>query len=166
SMLASIDSDAPALFPDTGPATVLEALQDPSVAGASDQLILNVDAMHTLAFRLSGTRILGFYEHHTALLDQIEIERLTERFISGTLTHEEVFSQHGHGVYYVDAIPVQFPLLAVTGSQRDKLRGSRLHAHVPAPHGDVMISGCYGLVQAFAGRFLNNRQEIESALTT
>lgn len=164
SMLASIDFDVPAIYLDTGPAAVLGALQDPHLSDAEDQIVLHLGTMHTLGFWLNGTEIRALYEHHTAMLSREEIESLTERFIAGNLTPEEVFARQGHGVHYVDnATPVD-ALIAVTGPQRHKLRSSRLNPYFAMPHGDVMISGCYGLVWAFAERFAERRLEIETAL--
>jgi uncharacterized protein (DUF1786 family) len=164
SMLASSDIDLPTVFLDTGPAAVLGALQDPRVAEAEEQIVLQLGTMHTLGFRLNGTEIRAFYEHHTAMLTGEEIESLTERFIAGTLTEDDIVARQGHGVHYVNSGGSTDVLVAVTGPQRHKLRRSRLHPYFAMPHGDVMISGCYGLIWAFAERFAERRQEIEAAL--
>lgn len=164
SMLASVDIDLPTVFLDTGPAAVLGALQDPRVAAADQQIVLHLGTMHALAFWLSGTHIHAFWEHHTALLGREELDGLIEEFLAGTLRHDEVFAQQGHGVYYAEPSEPRRPLIAVTGPQRDKIRGARLDPYFAAPHGDVMISGCYGLLWAFAERFADKRQEIEAAL--
>jgi hypothetical protein len=146
------------------------------VAGAGEQLILNLGNMHTLAFHLRGTHIYSLYEHHTGLLSPSEIESLTERLMAGTLRHEDVFDHHGHGVYYVPnaarpARPARRrrgsdgrPFLAVTGPQWGKLKGSRLEPYFATPHGDMMISGCFGMVEAFAIKHPQHREEIEAAL--
>ena len=178
SLLACVDVEAPLVFLDTGPAAALGALQDPNVGRAGEQVVLNLGNMHALAFHLSGTHVYSLYEHHTGLLETQEIESLTERLIDGTLRHEDVFDHHGHGVYYVPepdgggGRARGDPLLAVTGPQRDKLRDSRLRLgsgrslrpYFATPHGDVMISGCFGLVQAFAVKYPQHREEIEAAL--
>ncbi len=179
SMLACVDVEAPLVFLDTGPAAALGALQDPNVGGASEQLVLNLGNMHALAFHLSGTHIYSLYEHHTGLLEPEEIESLTERLVDGTLRHEDVFHHHGHGVYYVAESDAGgsgrtrgYPFLAVTGPQRGKLRNSRLRLrsgrslrpYFATAHGDMMISGCFGLVQAFAFKHPEHREEIEAAL--
>lgn len=164
SMLASVDIDRPTIFLDTGAAAVLGALQDPVVASAPEQVIVHLGTMHTLAFRLIGTEIEAMFEHHTALLHEHELERLTRCFMFGTLTHAEVFSGQGHGVYDPSTRPTPDALLAVTGPQRARLRGTTLQPYFAAPHGDVMISGCYGLVWAFAERHAEQREEIEAAL--
>lgn len=55
-------------------------------------------------------------------------------------------------------------LIAVTGPQRVRLRGSRLKPYFATPHGDMMISGCFGMLVAFATEFPESREEIERAL--
>ena len=164
-MLSSADGEAPIVFLDTGPAAALGALQDPQVAAEEERLILNLGNMHALAFHLSGTHIYGLYEHHTGEMTTEQIEDFTERLVAGTLAQEEVFDSKGHGVYYADAAPEgRQPFLAVTGPQRGRLRGSRLQPYFATPHGDMMISGCFGLVLAFAARYPQHREEIERAL--
>ena len=175
SMLSCIDVEAPTVFLDTGPAAALGALQDPRVAAAGEQLVLNLGNMHTLAFHLRGARIHSLYEHHTGLLEPADIESLTEGLAAGTLRHEDVFDHHGHGVYYVPdgarparpaGGPGDRPFLAVTGPQWGKLKGSRLAPYFAAPHGDMMISGCFGMVEAFAVKYPQHREEIEAALAS
>ena len=164
-MLASANSDTPTVFLDTGPAAALGALQDPRVADAGEQLVLNLGNMHALAFHLRDTHIHSLYEHHTGEMTTEQIEDFTERLIAGTLAHEEVFNSKGHGVFYADtASGDAAPLLAVTGPQRGRLRGSRLDPYFATPHGDMMISGCFGLVRAFGSRYPQHREEIERAL--
>jgi uncharacterized protein (DUF1786 family) len=56
------------------------------------------------------------------------------------------------------------PLLAVTGPQRNRLRYSRLNTYFAAPHGDMMLSGCFGMLRAFAHRYPQHAAEIEHTL--
>src|SRR3990170_975235 len=172
-LLSCADGEAPAVFLDTGAAAALGALQDPHVASAEERLVLNLGNMHALAFHLQGTRIAGLYEHHTGELSTEQIEDFTERLVAGTLRHEEVFDSKGHGVFYppggghgagATSDGGGRPILAVTGPQRGRLRGSRLRPYFASPHGDMMISGCFGLVRAFAARYPERREEIERAL--
>jgi uncharacterized protein (DUF1786 family) len=160
------DGDTPIVFLDTGPAAALGALQDPAVSAASSRLVLNLGNMHALAFHLSGTTIISLYEHHTGEISAAQIEDFTERLIAGTLPHEDVFTTKGHGVFYASGQPAATPdpLIAVTGPQRGKIRGSRLRPYFATPHGDMMLSGCFGLVQAFAAKHPQHRDEIEAAL--
>ncbi len=166
SMLDCVDIDAPVAFLDTGPAAALGALQDPAVGEREERLVLNLGNMHALAFHLRGAHVYALYEHHTGLLEPDEIARLTEGLMAGTLTHDEVFGHHGHGVFYCDAPSDRNPQVAVTGPQRGKLRGSRLRPYFPAPHGDMMMSGCLGMAIGFAEAYPEARDEIEAALAS
>lgn len=167
-LVAGAAGDAPVVFLDTGPAAALGALQDPRVAAADEQLVLNLGNMHALAFHLRGTHIHSLYEHHTGEMTTEQIEDFTERLIDGTLRQEDVFDSKGHGVFYashgVRGWKGTEPFLAVTGPQRGRLRRSRLQPYFATPHGDMMISGCFGLVRAFATRYPQRREEIERAL--
>lgn len=164
------EPQTPLVFLDTGPAAALGALQDPQVADSESRLVLNLGNMHALAFHLQGTRIISLYEHHTGEMTAPQIEDFTERLIAGTLAHEEVFNSKGHGVFYADEgvdttdAERSSPLVAVTGPQRGKIRGSRLNPYFATPHGDMMISGCFGLVRAFAAKHPQHRDEIDAAL--
>jgi uncharacterized protein (DUF1786 family) len=163
------DGETPMVFLDTGPAAALGALQDPRVRDADTQLVLNLGNMHALAFHLRGTKIISLYEHHTGEMTREQIEDFTERLIAGTLPHEDVFNSKGHGVFYasvhaVAASASPAPLVAVTGPQRGRIRGSRLDPYFATPRGDMMISGCFGLLVAFAEKYPEHRDEIEAAL--
>jgi uncharacterized protein (DUF1786 family) len=160
------DSDTPIVFLDTGAAAALGALQDPRVASEPRQLVLNLGNMHALAFHLRGTRIISLYEHHTGEVSREQIEDFTERLLAGVLPHEDVFNTKGHGVFYADGERSNghVPVVAVTGPQRGKLRGSRLNPYFATPHGDMMISGCFGLVHGFAAKHPEHREAIERAL--
>jgi uncharacterized protein (DUF1786 family) len=157
----------PIVFLDTGPAAALGALQDPHVAQADRRLVLNLGNMHALAFHLEGTRIISLYEHHTGELSREQIEDFSARLVAGTLAHEEIFGSKGHGAFYADpaAAAVGAEIVAVTGPQRGRIRDSRLRPYFAAPHGDMMISGCFGLLVAFAEKHPDARDEIVTALT-
>jgi uncharacterized protein (DUF1786 family) len=166
SLVGSAGNETPIVFLDTGPAAALGALQDPLVGDPVEQLVLNLGNMHALAFHLAGTRIVSLYEHHTGEVSSDQIEDFTERLIAGTLPHEDVFGSKGHGVYYAAAGGEMRgqPFVAVTGPQRGKLRGSRLRPYFAAPHGDMMVGGCFGLLWGFAEKHPEGRDEILSAL--
>jgi uncharacterized protein (DUF1786 family) len=154
------------VFLDTGPAAALGALEDPGVGEADEQLVLNLGNMHALAFHLRGTRIESLYEHHTGEMSDEQIEDFTKRLVTGDLEHDEVFGSKGHGVYYA---PGRSPngsdlFVAVTGPQRSRLRNSALQPYFAAPHGDMMISGCFGLVRGFAARYPEHSAQIEATL--
>lgn len=167
-IIACAPAGVPTVFLDTGAAAALGALQDPHAGRREEQLVLNLGNMHALAFHLRGTRIISLYEHHTGEVTREQIEDFTERLIARRLPHEDVYGTKGHGVYYAghgrEHAGAQRPLIAVTGPQRGKLRGSRLDPYFAVPHGDMMVSGCYGLLWAFAEKHPQHGEEILSAL--
>jgi len=71
----------------------------------------------------------------------------------GTLEHAEIFNSKGHGALHADRSlvrPALPPMVAATGPRREKIRSTSLQPYFAAPYGDMMISGCFGLVRAFA----------------
>lgn len=139
---------------DTGPAAVLGAtLPDPGSRRShnGEALVANVGNGHTLAAAITGGRIAGLVEHHTRLLDRGRFETMLRRFAAGRLTNEDIFKDGGHGCI---PPPQRFSLkqsrpIIVTGPRRDIIRGGRLPLEFAAPFGDMMMTGCFGLVKAF-----------------
>jgi uncharacterized protein (DUF1786 family) len=164
------DAEAPTVFLDTGPAAALGALQDPTMAAQGEALVLNLGNMHALAFHLQGTRIVSLYEHHTGEMTDGMIEDFTTRLQTGTLQHEEVFNSKGHGVFYADASARstsngESRLIAVTGPQRARIRHTRLpDTYFAAPHGDMMLSGAFGMLNAFVHRYPQYGEHIRRTL--
>jgi uncharacterized protein (DUF1786 family) len=155
--------NAPLVVMDTAPAAVLGATLDPKVGSKERVMIANVGNFHTLAFRLRTEGIEGVFEHHTGLLDRHKLEDLLRSLADGSLSHQDVFNDHGHGALITHQIP--FPLgvdefdVVVTGPRRglfritnDKNSGTanQLRPYFPAPYGDMMITGCFGLLAAVA----------------
>jgi len=146
--------DAPLVVMDTAPAAVLGALLDRRVGECRRLIIANVGNFHTLAFRLGPRGIEGVFEHHTGLIDLPRLERLLEALADGSLTHADVFDDHGHGALIYDPTPLRLDEgefgVAVTGPRRGMMSASRLRPYFAAPYGDMMISGCFGLLAATA----------------
>ena len=154
--------DAPLVVMDTAPAAILGATFDSKVATPSRVLIANVGNFHTLAFRLGQSGIEGVFEHHTGFLDLPKLEMLLRRLADGTLKHADVFNDDGHGALIYEPAPL--PLgegvfdVAVTGPRRSLFAHSPssppsqspLIPYFPAPFGDMMIVGCFGLLSAVA----------------
>jgi uncharacterized protein (DUF1786 family) len=143
---------APLVVMDTAPAAVLGATLDPQVASLPRVLIANIGNFHTLAFRLGPTGIEGVFEHHTGEIDRPRLEGLLQRLAAGTLRNEEVYNQLGHGalVYSQEPFDLNTPgtNLVVTGPRRSMLKDSSLRPYFAAPFGDMMITGCFGLLAA------------------
>ncbi|MFO8011596.1 MAG: DUF1786 domain-containing protein [Dehalococcoidia bacterium] len=159
----SLERDIPLLVMDTPIAAAIGALEDPVVAGHSHRLIVNAGNFHTLAFHLKGDSICGLFEHHTRLLNIDRIDNMVTRLVSGELTGKEVYEDEGHGCLVMESSD-DFPFIAVTGPQRGLMNHSKLNPYFAAPYGDMMLTGCFGLVRAFARKSPEWTGEIERAL--
>ncbi len=162
--------DAPLVVMDTAPAAVLGSTLDPVVAGQERVMIANVGNFHTLAFRLGPGGIEGVFEHHTGLLDLPQLENLLLALAAGSLTHAEVFSHHGHGalIYQPEPLPLgrgNFDVV-VTGPRRSMFQAESrsLRPYFPAPFGDMMIAGCFGLLAAAADLLPEYRETLTESL--
>jgi uncharacterized protein (DUF1786 family) len=148
------DIKCPLVLMDTAPAAVIGATLDPKVLQAERLIVVNVGNFHTLAFKLGLSGIEGVFEHHTGLIDQQHLERLLLALAEGTLTHEEVFGDHGHGALIINSDPLRIDNgefgVVVTGPRRSMMKGSSLRPYFAVPFGDMMISGCFGLLVAVA----------------
>jgi uncharacterized protein (DUF1786 family) len=154
----------PVVVMDTAPAAVLGALDDPAVAAQPDALVVNVGNFHTLAFQFLGGQFARLFEHHTGLLNPGRLAAWLVALANGTLAHEAVFADHGHGALCLDKRPVPLGTLSVTGPRRALARATGLPTHLAVPHGDQMLAGCFGLLRACADLQPEWREPIQSAL--
>ena len=122
-------------------------------------------------------RIEGVFEHHTGLVDLPKLEGLLRALAGSRLKHTDVFDDHGHGALVYEPAPLILGGgdydVAVTGprrnifdptSPRSSVSSSLLPPgspsprptfpslipYFPAPFGDMMIAGCFGLLAAVA----------------
>ncbi len=140
-----------ALVMDTCAAGVWGALLDPQIQKHQEQglVVVNIGNEHTFAVLVRQGLVWGVYEHHTGLLNPTKLADHLHRFQDGLLTNQEVYDDMGHGCCLRPDYPgygKPFATLVMTGPQR------RLGAHLPAiqaaPFGDMMLTGCFGLVAA------------------
>jgi uncharacterized protein (DUF1786 family) len=120
-----------------------------------------VGNFHSLAFRLGPQGIEGLFEHHTGLIDMNKLESLVKALADGTLRCEDVFNDQGHGALVYNPSPLEFGEgdfdIVITGPRRGIFhptkKGNRtpsIRPYFPAPFGDMMITGCFGLLAATA----------------
>jgi uncharacterized protein (DUF1786 family) len=164
----------PLILMDTAPAAILGATLDLRVREHGRVMITNVGNFHTLAFRLGSSGIEGVFEHHTGLLDLPKLDSLLRALAGGSLTHADVFGDHGHGALIYDPTPL--PLsddggkgdrefdLVVTGPRRNMMRDSTLNTYFAVPFGDMMIAGCFGLLAAVADLLPDLEEPIRESL--
>ena len=135
---------------DTGASAILGALLDPWIAQrkAEGIVIVNIGNEHVVAALIKGDRMFGIYEHHTSVVDPPKLKDHLDRFRKGLLTNEEVFQDMGHGCAITpDATQVSaFAHLGITGPNRGQYQ--LLNGHMAAPFGDMMLTGCFGLIEA------------------
>jgi len=123
-----------------------------ALAGASERcserlLIINAGNGHTLAGIVEDGYLLGIFEHHTRMVDE-SYPRMIEKFIRGDLTFEEVFEAGGHGALLLEK-PRGVERTLIVGPKREIVKRAGVDGEFPAPHGDMMLTGCFGLVRSF-----------------
>ncbi|RJP55829.1 MAG: pyruvate formate lyase-activating protein [Anaerolineaceae bacterium] len=158
----------PLVVMDTAPAAVLGACLDFQVATRKQKIVCNVGNFHALAFRLGEKGIEGVFEHHTGEIDLPKLEGFIRKLADGSLKHEDVFDDMGHGALMYSDKKFEFGQddfdVVVTGPRRSmfvltpsphpqplsqKERGA-LRPYFAVPFGDMMIAGCFGLLAATA----------------
>lgn len=165
---SAADVDFPLIVMDTAPAAVLGAVYDPLVGKRERVMVANVGNFHTLAFRLGPIGIEGMFEHHTGLIDRPRLDALLRSLAQSRLKHEEVFDEHGHGALIYDPEPLPIDEngfgVAVTGPRRNLMLTSTLRPYFAVPFGDMMISGCFGLLAAVADILPDLGEPIQASL--
>jgi len=167
----------PLVVMDTAPAAVLGADFDPVVARRKQKIICNVGNFHTLAFRLGEKGIEGVFEHHTGEIDVVKLESLLRRLADGSLKHEDVFNDMGHGALMYSQEKFEFGKddfdVVVTGPRRSMFSLTpaisqreleNLRPYFATPFGDMMIAGCFGLLAAAAERMPSLSESIHRSL--
>lgn len=136
---------------DTGMAAVHGAMCDPWVEKAleSGVMIINLGNQHALGALVTKERLWGIFEHHTGTLSPEKLQMWMERFRLGVVDSKEVLEDGGHGCAYHPAglANGSFDFTVVTGPRREL--ASSLGWHMAAPLGNMMLSGCFGLVHAY-----------------
>ncbi len=161
--------DCPLALMDTAPAAVLGSMQDANVKARSRVMIVNIGNFHTLAFRIGPSGIEGVFEHHTGEINPTRLESMLRAFAGGTLRDEDVYNDKGHGALILHDQPLSISNgekpIVVCGPRRSLLRKSNLHPYFSAPFGDMMLSGCFGLLAAMVDHVPKLSAVIEAALT-
>ncbi|HHT9126353.1 MAG TPA: DUF1786 domain-containing protein [Candidatus Brocadiia bacterium] len=143
--------DGRAIVMQTGPAAIWGTLFDAVVAPYKDKglTIVNIGNQHTLAVLFQGEKIWGLFEHHTSSLTPEKLKKSIIGLQQRTLTNKDIFDDGGHGCVIDPACPEDngFEFVAVVGPRRRLVEG--LNYYFAAPYGDMMLTGCFGLVAAY-----------------
>ncbi len=136
-----------ALFMDTGIAAIRGALLDERTQPC---IVANIGNGHTLAGVVDNGRLFSIFEHHTHQMTAAKLDDYLRRLCGGTLDFQEVFDDGGHGCYVREALDFdKLGSVLVTGPMRDIMRRSKLELRFAAPFGDMMLTGCFGLMDAY-----------------
>ncbi len=154
--LATLQSLTGGAVADTGTAAVLGALCTPEVWARSQRegvTIINMGNSHVIAMLVYQGKVSGIFEHHTGLRTVEELLHDIQEFRMGWLPDETVRASGGHGTVFGtrDAAAGGFAPTFILGPQREMLRG---HGQFIAPHGQMMLAGCFGLLRAAGAQYL------------
>ena len=135
-----------AIVADTGTAALLGIMADPVVKPHLERGILavNVGNSHTLAAAIRGQRVYGIFEHHTGMLTLEALSTIVQRLQAAELTNGEVFENGGHGAVCHPDMRAGWDFVTVTGPRRNLAKP--LGWYEASPYGDMMLSGCFGLL--------------------
>ncbi len=159
----------PLILMDTAPAAVLGATMDTVIRDRDRVIIVNIGNFHTLAFRLGPAGVEGLFEHHTGLIDVLRLEKYLVALADSTLTREEIYNDQGHGALILDTAPYSLDAqdwkVAITGPRREMMNTSGLPLYYAVPFGDMMLTGCFGLMNAIAEYVPELSEVIQQDLT-
>ena len=157
--MKAVSSSLPgALLMDTGIAAIRGALLD--CKAKLPCLAVNIGNGHTLAGIIDEGEIVALMEHHTHQLSSGKLDDLLERLCNGTLGFDEIYDDGGHGCYIQKSPGIDhIGSILVTGPRRDIMRTSGLDLHFAAPYGDMMLTGCFGLVDGYLHYVSGQKEE-------
>lgn len=112
--------------------------------GLTEFIGLDIGNGHTLGVSIKDGEIKGIFEHHTRMLNPEKLKSIVNKLSNGTLTNNEIFNDRGHGAVVMDKINPEEILIA--GPNRRLFKNYGKYAY---PGGDVMITGCIGLLKTF-----------------
>jgi uncharacterized protein (DUF1786 family) len=96
--------------------------------------------------------LMAVFEHHTGQMTAGKLDDYLKRLCEGTVDFKEVFDDGGHGCFVKEAVGFgNIGSVLVTGPNRDIMKNSGLGVDIcfAAPFGDMMLTGCFGLMDAY-----------------
>lgn len=135
-----------AILTDTGTAAILGIIADATVKPYLEKgmLAINIGNSHTLVAAIRNQRVYGLFEHHTELLNTDLLHRLVKKMQNKELTNDEIFNGGGHGAAFHSDMGLGWDYVAITGPQRSMAKP--LGWHEVSPYGDMMLTGCFGIL--------------------
>jgi len=127
--------------------TVLSAILGASGDDGGPHVVVNMGNGHTIMALIIEGEVQGLLEHHTSLLTPQKLKDYLTRFPQGRVGNEEIYDDGGHGAFVLTATQ-ELPQIAVTGPKRGMMQETGLAHDLPAPGGNMMMTGPWGLVKA------------------
>lgn len=138
---------------DSGMAAILGASMDVRAWHKEKKLLLDIATSHSVGAAMEGDEIAGFFEYHTSDVTRQRLETLLGDLSAGTLVHDRILKEGGHGAYTRKSLGVAAAeIIIATGPKRKLLENSRLPITFGAPLGDNMMTGTVGLLEAIRRR--------------
>ena len=136
-------SEAPIMVMDTALSAIMGAMDSDD----EPQVVVNIGNGHTIMALVVEGAVQGLLEHHTSLLTPQKLKDYIIRFPQGKVNNEEIYADGGHGAFTLTK--EQSPgRIAVTGPKRGMMKETGLTYDLPAPGGNMMMTGPWGLVKA------------------
>lgn len=136
-------------------ASVCGATCDRYVKTLEKFIVMDIGNGHTLAAAFDNGKIMGVFEHHTRNMTPDKIDLFVKKLADGSITHEEVHEDHGHGAWSLKPIG-NFEAIVATGPRRKVLEKTDFNVHYAAPAGDVMMTGPAGLIKTIQSNIKDN----------
>jgi len=89
---------------DTKFASIVGMCYDKEISKLNSYVVIDIGNGHTTAASIENGKIQGVFEHHTSALTPKRLYELVNSLADGTITHEEVHDEHGHGAFALNPI--------------------------------------------------------------
>ena len=150
SVIKSLAKENPQFKPvlmDTKFASIAGVCYDKEVLKLNSFVVMDIGNGHTTVASIEDGKIQGVFEHHTRDLTPQRLEELVLALADGTIKHEDVHGEGGHGAFALNPIS-KLEKVIVAGPKRALIEGTNLDYYHAAPGGDVMMTGTVGLVKS------------------
>lgn len=150
SVIQSLEESNPEFKPvlmDTKFASLAGVCYDKEVLKLNSFIVMDIGNGHTTVASIEDGKIQGVFEHHTRDLTPERFEELVLALADGTIKHEDVHDEGGHGAFALNPIS-KIEKVVVAGPKRALVEKTNLDYYHAAPGGDVMMTGTVGLVKS------------------
>ncbi|MBR5502957.1 MAG: DUF1786 domain-containing protein [Methanobrevibacter sp.] len=150
SVIKSLEESNPEFKPvlmDTKFASLAGVCYDKEVEKLNSFVVMDIGNGHTTVASIEDGKIQGVFEHHTKDLTPERFEELVLALADGTIKHEDVHDEGGHGAFALNPIS-RIEKVVVAGPKRALIEQTNLDYYYAAPGGDVMMTGTVGLVKS------------------